>query len=141
MKQCTKCGTTTDQFSRNRSRSDGLNKWCKPCMKVYGQERYSLKGDFLKVQIAEERRRRADEYRDLKKTLVCVDCGNSDYRVLDFDHLSDKLVTISQVAREWSMKRLMTEINKCDVVCSNCHRIRTHERRNGAEAEQGQALD
>lgn len=124
MKTCTRCHQMTDQFSKNKSRSDGLNKWCKPCMKVYGQERYVLQGEFLRGQVVAGRQRRLDEYQEFKRTLVCVDCGNSDFRVLDFDHLSDKLVTISQVARDWSMKRLMTEIAKCDVVCSNCHRIR-----------------
>lgn len=69
---------------------------------------------------------------DYKKTLRCVDCGNSDYRVLDFDHLGDKKFNISSAAqRGYSWKAIKNEILKCDPVCSNCHRIRTFNRKKG----------
>jgi hypothetical protein len=59
------------------------------------------------------------------KAVPCKDCGNS-YPpcVMDFDHLSNKSFNISQ--KIWcSMEELTAEIAKCDVVCANCHRIRS----------------
>ena len=65
------------------------------------------------------------------KTHPCVDCGNSDIRVLEFDHvIGTKEENISHTVRNaWSLKRLMLEIDKCEVRCCNCHRIVTIERR------------
>ena len=61
----------------------------------------------------------------------CADCGyNKDADVLDFDHLKDKVESVSrllQTAR--SIKLLNKEIAKCEVVCANCHRLRTKYRR------------
>lgn len=62
----------------------------------------------------------------------CVDCGNRDVRVLDFDHDS-KLPKVDSIGRmvavPVSKLVLMAEIKKCKVRCSNCHRIITYERR------------
>ena len=62
----------------------------------------------------------------------CKDCGISDPRVLEFDHLSDKKFNISRAVggstRSWDS--IMVEISKCEIVCANCHKIRTQERGN-----------
>lgn len=53
----------------------------------------------------------------------CVDCGMTDYRCLEFDHIRGvKEFEISRVAYSWD--RVLKEIEKCDVRCANCHRIR-----------------
>jgi hypothetical protein len=57
----------------------------------------------------------------------CSDCGTEDIRVLEFDHLGDKEFGISQI-RDGAEERLRAEIAKCEVVCANCHRIRTYTR-------------
>ena len=60
----------------------------------------------------------------------CVDCGCSDIRVLEFDHVRG--IKYNSVARLLtsgaSWERILTEIAKCDVRCANCHRIKTIER-------------
>lgn len=65
------------------------------------------------------------------KKAPCTDCGQTyPSYVMDFDHTStQKLLNVSALCG-WSLKALLTEIGKCELVCSNCHRIRTHERRN-----------
>lgn len=57
----------------------------------------------------------------------CLDCGELDFIVLEFDHRdpTTKSFSISDVGATVSMKRLKEELQKCDVVCSNCHRRRT----------------
>lgn len=67
-----------------------------------------------------------------KATKGCADCGIKDWRVLDHDHLPEHrkdLDVYKGAVNGWSAQRLLDEIAKCDVVCSNCHRIRTHERK------------
>jgi L-lysine 2,3-aminomutase len=65
-----------------------------------------------------------------KKEEPCADCGVSyPYYVMDFDHVSgEKVMMISQLVLRGATTKLMTELEKCEVVCANCHRIRTFER-------------
>jgi hypothetical protein len=50
--------------------------------------------------------------------------------VLEFDHIGDKRSNVSWlVAQAWSVKRIADEIEACEVVCVNCHRLRTYRRR------------
>jgi hypothetical protein len=64
----------------------------------------------------------------------CVDCGESDVVVLEFDHVRGvKSAHVSDVVRRgWSLDRLRDEIAKCEVRCANCHRRATHRRREAA---------
>lgn len=57
-------------------------------------------------------------------THFCVDCGETDPIVLEFDHVRDKDKKISDLIN-YSHNRLKEEILKCEVRCSNCHKIRT----------------
>jgi hypothetical protein len=57
----------------------------------------------------------------------CVDCGESDPIVLDFDHVfGEKKLEVSLLAwTRHSFKTIENEIRKCEVRCANCHRRRT----------------
>ena len=56
----------------------------------------------------------------------CVDCGEKDIVVLDFDHMSDKTDSIALMRkRRLSLKVIKNEIEKCEVRCANCHRRKT----------------
>lgn len=61
----------------------------------------------------------------------CVDCGNTDIRVLQFDHvIGKKIDSVSVGVKDsWSVEKLLKEINKCEVRCANCHKIITDIRR------------
>lgn len=63
-----------------------------------------------------------------------MDCGNTDIRVLEFDHVTDKKVAgVGRLARDAaSLATLETEIAKCEVRCRNCHQIVTYERMGGS---------
>lgn len=66
-----------------------------------------------------------------QKERPCADCGQSyPHYVMDFDHRYGvtKVMKVSQIYKR-SMKTLKAEIAKCDVVCANCHRERTHQRK------------
>ena len=76
-------------------------------------------------------------YKEFKKNKPCLDCKivYPTY-VLDFDHRdgTKKRFNISLVSSH-SIETLQKEIDKCDLVCANCHRIRTHKRRNRGSIE------
>jgi hypothetical protein len=68
----------------------------------------------------------------IKMDAGCMDCGlKPKYaQVLEFDHRPDeaKLFHISDRMVSGTVEDLLAEIAKCDVVCANCHRIRTVEK-------------
>lgn len=61
----------------------------------------------------------------LKNSLACKRCGMADSRCLEFHHRdpATKLFNVSKAAIACSMKVIMAEVEKCDVLCANCHRI------------------
>lgn len=66
---------------------------------------------------------------DYKASKPCMDCDMFyPYYVMDFDHLRDKVNNIAHMANMGSISKLKAEMEKCELVCSNCHRIRTHKR-------------
>lgn len=68
---------------------------------------------------------------DIKIQLGCIDCGYRDAAIaLDFDHVSEKSFGISRAVNATvSLDRVLTEIEKCEVRCANCHRVVTQQRR------------
>ena len=55
----------------------------------------------------------------------CVDCGESDPIVLEFDHMRDKVFNISE-ASGYGLDRIKLEIDKCEIRCAHCHRRKTY---------------
>lgn len=77
------------------------------------------------------RKQELNEFVISLKQKPCMDCGvQYPHYVMDFDHRdsSVKFMTISLMAKthHFSKENLLKEVAKCDLVCSNCHRIRTH---------------
>jgi hypothetical protein len=102
--------------------SKGFNylQWLSPdaFKKAKTRSRGSYKDTYLRGK------KYVDEYK-IKKGCAC--CGyNKHASALDFDHLdpSTKSMAVSQMLA-LSFKRLKNEINKCQVLCANCHRIKT----------------
>jgi len=80
---------------------------------------------------AKERRNRHQTAINAVKSAPCADCGISyPSYVMDFDHIKGRKSFQISGNLHLSTKRILAEIAKCDVVCSNCHRKRTFEREN-----------
>ena len=87
------------------------------------------------INRAQERKHSLKSFVDsVKKQGSCVDCSNSDYRVLEFDHLpqfkKDKNISLAWQLG-WGLERIKNEIAKCELRCANCHRLKTLERKSG----------
>lgn len=75
--------------------------------------------------------KRMKAVQEYKESKPCADCGISyPYYVMQFDHLpgSGKVANIAHLVKVASMERIWEEIAKCELVCANCHAIRTHQR-------------
>lgn len=71
---------------------------------------------------------------ELKENTPCKDCGAYyPYYVMDFDHVQGEKTMGMAKASLSTWNRTRREITKCEIVCSNCHRIRTFNRRNENE--------
>ena len=66
------------------------------------------------------------------KAAPCLDCEKTyPYYVMDFDHVperGEKKFELSTYASKRTYEEIVAEVAKCDVVCSNCHRERSHQR-------------
>lgn len=101
----------------------------------YAREHYKRNRQYYIDKAMRKNRALIEEVRRLKE-VPCTDCGQQyAYYVMDFDHLDDKTDNINTLIRNYGRARVLAEIAKCEVVCSNCHRIRTHMRCPGGEME------
>ncbi len=94
------------------------------------REDYKVADKATKKRIRKERK---DWFLEYKKTLACEKCSIQDHRVLDFHHKDpldkkDALANLSSHGK--SKKTIMDEVNKCHVLCANCHRIVHWEEKN-----------
>ena len=130
-KVCAKCKVdkNIDQF-RVRGDKTGPTAYCKPCQQAFDREYWqktkTKRKAQRKINDSNVRIRNVKEVRNYLKNHPCIDCGESDPIVLEFDHLGYKVHSISNlVRRRAAIKKLFTEIKKCVVRCANCHRRKT----------------
>ena len=118
-------------FPAKKKSKDGHASWCRECFKASWEKRYYENHNHYRnshnrsrIKIREQNARKVFEY--LMRN-PCIDCGESDPVVLEFDHRdsNEKIESISNLIRDASWERIETEIKKCDVRCANCHRRKT----------------
>ena len=109
-KKCSKCGKElplTDYYSRGNGK---LRSECKDCHKSYVKGKYDERKNIVK---------------DIKTSQKCAKCGENRSYVLDFHH-KDPSIKDNTIARMTSnynkIEDIQREIEKCIVLCSNCHR-------------------
>lgn len=118
-------------FNVRRAAPDGLQSRCRACSRAwYVAHREQHRANVARRTVATrlEYKRRIGVH---LRAHPCVDCGETDVRVLDFDHDSgsDKRADIAALVAacgRWS--DIEAEIAKCSVRCANCHRRVTSER-------------
>jgi hypothetical protein len=76
-------------------------------------------------------RKARKELLDEIRSVPCMDCGGSfPSCAMDFDHVrGEKKFGVMNRYGDYKLETLMAEIAKCEIICSNCHRIRTAARR------------
>lgn len=127
MKTCTKCllEKSLDEFAWKRKGIEYQSS-CKTCTRKRTREHYHKN----KTIYAERKVRYRKQIRKFVYNYLlehcCVDCGESDPVVLQFDHVGEKTSNISlAIWRGWSKSKLLKEIEQCQIRCANCHTRKT----------------
>lgn len=126
---CKKCEKESE-FTECKTRANGLQSYCRDCMKKYRIDHYKKN----KSQYLERNRKNRDliklYYYEQKLNCKCAKCGveypNEPY-LFDFDHLEDfeKKDSVSQLL-SYSINIVKKEIDKCQLLCVICHRRKTY---------------
>lgn len=130
-KRCARCRCKKPltEFTKNASQADGKNHTCRVCHRKYTQKHYVANKAYYVEKARRNTRAVVLELRRLKR-VPCFDCKvRYPHYVMDFDHVrGKKRCNVAAVGRLGRLVAL-AEVAKCEVVCANCHRIRTHRRK------------
>lgn len=136
MRYCVCCKNTKQILDFNL-RSKTFQKRCRDCVIL---QKATKNRPFIEDSVTQRKAARAfvmAKKRELGRQ--CADCrGRFPSYCFDFDHIeaADKRFEISAMARDgMAVERIASEIAKCEMVCANCHRIRTQKRINDAKRE------
>ncbi len=134
MKTCTVCKDPKDLscFAFKSKVKGTLQPLCKDChnekiRKHYAENKtyYKDKAKVRSKSLSLENRERIIEY---LLAHPCVDCGETELILLQFDHLGDKEYNVSEMITRYSWTAILKEIEKCEVVCAHDHIRRTAKR-------------
>ena len=127
MKLCKRCNQEkpNNEFSLK-------HPWCKPCKNIYNKSRYTGKTRDKQVALKTERRIKARAFINKLKDNPCKDCSQKFlFCAMQFDHLPqfkksfDLFMAPSMGKTE---EAILAEVAKCELVCANCHAVRTYIR-------------
>ncbi len=124
-KRCSRCGLVRRLSEFNISSEFGYQFYCRDCQSGWYADH--------RVQHLENVGANSQRYRARNTSLVheylldhpCVDCGEDDPLVLEFDHVATRGAWVSRLVGSAPPERLMAEVAKCEVRCVNCHMRRT----------------
>lgn len=128
MKICGVCKIekNLDLFAKKKN---GHQYQCKECHKKYRKIHYQQnKQKYIrkaKIWDAQKRNERRDYLLKYIEKNPCKDCGETNPLVMEFDHVTGNKVDCISSLLTTSDSIFFEELNKCEVVCANCHRLRT----------------
>lgn len=135
MKRCCKCKEEKqlEEFSINSMRKDGHQSVCKKCRSIFDKKRHQNPIEKTRVR-DKNNEMRARNIQFINNYLLehpCIDCGEKDTVVLQFDHVrGSKKGNVSEMSqRGFGLTTIIEEIAKCEVRCANCHIRQTFNRR------------
>ncbi len=124
MKECPKCKQTKslEEFGNNKRTKDGKQRYCKICQAEFDHNHYLKDVDKHKTRRRKNQQTIAQWLREYKQKCSCKKCGEKRWYVLEFHHIDpkEKDFNISDLKRR-SIKGMLKELEKCEVLCSNCH--------------------
>lgn len=118
-KRCAKCEVVKDVENFTLLKTGYRHSYCRACLREYNAR---IKRNRIPTSVRFIRER--------KESSPCADCGRHfRYWIMDYDHVrGDKVCSINKMQR-LSIEMVRREIEKCDLVCANCHRVRTYGRK------------
>lgn len=140
MKYCGSCKQEKPEaeFNKRSASTDGLQPTCRTCNQTASRQ-YYRRNQIRHRQVtaaAKDERVKVNRHRIVAylSEHPCVDCGVSDVRVLEFDHVRGiRLKGVAELIKQgYSWETVKREIAKCEVRCKNCHAIVTYARLGGS---------
>jgi len=132
MRVCSSCKKRRRELEFNyKYKSEGIRqKTCRMCTRKQIKNHYDNNRQYY---LDKSRSRNGIVRKKLRDYIwryllqnPCVDCGETDPVVLEFDHQADKVISISQAIQyNYTLEKIQNEIAKCLVRCANCHRRKT----------------
>lgn len=122
--KCNKCGIEKpiEEFPFKDKALNKRSTICKICQREYKLEHYHNNKEAHYERNRKTNERIANYIDSYKRTHPCLICGESAIECLDFHHLGNKEIEIAKLRRKGSINKVINEISKCIVLCSNCHR-------------------
>jgi hypothetical protein len=133
-KKCSICGKRKplDAFTVRSRNKDGHTTYCRVCIGLANRRRYQARSQQMRERLKGFNKKLKDDKSERVFNYLrehpCVDCGETDPVVLEFDHrdpCTKKLYVAQMIERRYAWAKIEAEIEKCDVRCANCHRRKT----------------
>ena len=136
LRRCPRCNRyrPLEAFAFRDKAHTRLQSYCRSCANATWREWYAEEKNRRHhlTLVAMRRRKRIAKNRAMIRELKaqpCAECGNTfPPEAMDFDHIGSKRSEISRLVYDSGTDALRREIAECEVVCANCHRIRTIHR-------------
>lgn len=128
MKKCTICHSEKElsEFNKKKKNKDGLQNVCRECNKLRCKQYYANNQAKHRSVVATRNRTKRVELRTKLNTIKSINpcpCGEADPICLEFHHICKKDLEIGLVSRyRWGWTKIESELQKCVVLCSNCHK-------------------
>jgi hypothetical protein len=125
-RKCSRCETvkSIDDFNFKNRKTGTYQSICKECCKLERRETYGKYKSKISAKNKRNAKKKNDWYREYKSKIKCERCGENHPACLEFHHLEPdkKDLEVSQLINTYSIERTISEIEKCIVLCSNCHK-------------------
>jgi protein-arginine kinase activator protein McsA len=133
MKICSKCKIEKNlyEFTKNKTTKDGYTRYCKPCKKIADKKWFNENPSIWKKGNSKRNEKIKEIIFDFRDYLggKCEKCGENRKHLLDFHHKNPTLkeeiisnILVYYGYSEKSIKKAKEEVDKCILLCSNCHR-------------------
>lgn len=122
MKVCTKCNIPKDEdeFAFRNKIANKRKSLCKVCERPYKTKYYRENKKDYPERTRKKEKILKEIIQDRKKE--CSNCGEKEKVCLDFHHLRDKKFNLAHGSKTGSITKVLEELEKCIVLCANCHR-------------------
>lgn len=139
MKICSNCKLEKPEsefFFKNKSKNL-LHSTCKECKREIDRKAYKEnrndRAQKIRINSIKQAKEAREFVRTIKESSKCKICGDCRWYVLDFHHIRNSFLFISNMVQNGSsIQRIRKEIDKCEILCANCHR-EVHYRLNNEE--------
>ncbi len=133
-KKCPKCEIVKyfEEYGKNKLKNDGLQRTCKICCTTYQKKAYHNNPTPYKERIKLQKISTLNYVDEFRKKNPCAKCKESRWWILDFHHQNpdEKVRNIGDLRNSGCFTKLKEEMEKCVVLCKNCHSDFHHQEKN-----------